>query len=75
MKTPKDLSKEGKSELALAILLWRDFKSDGKLSIEITRQTMEFVKMLDVESEYDRIHSILPLMKIGSRQSWLERGG
>lgn len=75
MRTFKDLSEEGKFELALAILLWKDFKSDGKLSIEATRQAIEFVKMLDIEKEYDKIHSILPPMKIESRQNWLERGG
>ena len=37
------LSDEGKEEVALMIVLWKEFKSQGKLDIEISRQALEFV--------------------------------
>jgi len=35
-KKLKDLSEAGREELALALLLWKDFKSGGKCDLDIT---------------------------------------
>jgi hypothetical protein len=62
-----ELTKAGKEELALALLLWRDFKSDGKLDIEITKQTLGFVRMLGVEEEFNALLPQVPPMRIMPR--------
>ena len=61
------LTQEGKEELALAILLWKDFKSQGKMSITIMKQALDFANMLDVKKEFDELHSKLPAMEIKPR--------
>ncbi len=58
------LTQAGKEELALAILLWKDFKSQGKMDIEIMKQALEFAKKLKIEQEFNAIHSQLPAMEI-----------
>lgn len=63
----KELSKEGKQELALALLLWKDFKCDGKWNLEVTRQCYEFVLALGVKDEYDALMPKLPPMRITPR--------
>jgi len=60
----KNLTTAGKEELALALLLWKDFKSDGSLNIEITKQTIYFAEMLDVKEQFDSLLTKLPPMKI-----------
>jgi hypothetical protein len=61
------LTKEGREELALAIHLWKDFKNQGKMDIEIMKQALYFVKMLGVEKEFDDLHGKLPPLKIEPR--------
>jgi len=61
------LTKAGKEELGLAILLWKDFKCQGKLDVEITKQAIGFAKMLDVEQEYEEMLLKIPPMKIIKR--------
>ena len=61
------LSQAGKEELALAILLWKDFKSQGKVDFEIMKQALEFAKNLKIEQEFNLLHSQLPPMEIKPR--------
>ncbi len=58
------LTQAGKEELALAILLWKDFKSQGKMDVEIMKQALEFAKNLKIEKEFHALHSQLPPMEI-----------
>lgn len=55
-----ELSKAGKEELALAIHLWKDFKGQGMMDVEIMKQALQFVKMLKVEKEFHDLHPKLP---------------
>ena len=49
MSDLKDLTYDGKEELALALLLWRDFKASGKMNITtIIKQVLYFADMLGI---------------------------
>jgi hypothetical protein len=61
------LTEAGKEELALALLLWKDFKCDGKFDIEVTRQVLAFAEMLGVKSQFEALMPKLPPMKITPR--------
>lgn len=63
------LTEAGKEELALALLLWHDFKCDGTLSIEISAQLNKFAQHLGVEKQLDELRPKLPAMKISPRYS------
>lgn len=58
------LTQTGKEELALAILLWKDFKSQGKMDVEIMKQALEFAKKLRIEQEFNFLHSHMPALEI-----------
>ena len=58
------LTQAGKEELALAILLWKDFKSQGKMDVTIMKQALEFAKKLKIEQEFNMIHSQMPALEI-----------
>lgn len=61
------LTQTGKEELALALILWKDFKAQGKLDIEITRQALQFADNLGISQEYDKLNIRVPPMKIQPR--------
>ena len=61
------LTKAGKEELALALILWKDFKCDGKTDIEIWKSAIRFADMLGVRKEYDDLQNKIPLMRITPR--------
>jgi hypothetical protein len=63
----EDLNDAGREELALAILLWKDFKSDGKVDPTITLAAIKFAMMLGVEKQFDALLSKLPPMKVTPR--------
>ena len=65
---PRELSSAGKEELALALVLWKDFKTQGKWDVQITRQALEFADRLNVRKEYDALLIKLPPMRILPRQ-------
>jgi len=48
-----ELSKEGKKELALALLLWKDFKCQGKVDIDFYKQMIQFADYLEVRQELE----------------------
>lgn len=64
---PKSLSQAGKEELALALLLYKDFKCDGKFDIDITRNVLEMARHLGVLPEFEKLMSELPPMKVVPR--------
>lgn len=61
------LTDEGKEELAIALLLWRDYKCHGSFDVQIIKQAIMFAKMLDIEKQYNKVMAILPPMKITVR--------
>jgi hypothetical protein len=66
-KTLNDLSERGKEELALALILWKDFKTGGKMDIEATKQAYELADMLGVTKQFDALIPKVPPMKVEPR--------
>ncbi|GAJ11869.1 unnamed protein product [marine sediment metagenome] len=50
-----ELSKDGKEELALALLLWKDFKCQGKVDLEFYKQMLSFADHLGVRVELEEL--------------------
>ncbi len=50
-----ELSKEGKEELALALLLWKDFKCQGKVDIDFYKQMLALADYIGVREELDEL--------------------
>lgn len=48
-----ELSEDGKKELALALLLWKDFKCQGKLDIDLYKQMLSLADYIGVRKELD----------------------
>lgn len=65
----RKLTEAARKELALALLLWKDFKSDGKLNVDAYREAEQFAKQLGIEKEFERAHSEVPPLKILPRFS------
>ena len=66
-KKLSDLSEAGKEELAIALLLWKDFKSDGKMDIEVSKVAIDFAQMLGIYEQFNSMMPKLPPMKIVPR--------
>jgi len=62
-----NLTKEGRGEVALAIILWKDFKSQGKFDIQITGQAIKLTQILGVNNEFNDLLSKVPPMQIEPR--------
>lgn len=62
-----DLSDDGKQELALALVLWKDFKTQGKMDLEIFKQAIDLSDMLGVRKEFEELIKKLPPLKIAPR--------
>ncbi len=62
-----ELTEDGKQEIALAIILWKDFKSDGRVDIEISKQAFSMAKYLGVLDQFNSLLSKVPPMKIVPR--------
>ena len=60
MKRLADLSDAGRNELALALLLWKDFKADGKFDPDILMQAYELADMLGVKSHFEQLIRTIP---------------
>lgn len=56
-----------KEETALAILLWQDFKCQGKFDPEIITSAIKMVQHYGCEKEYNELQSKLRPMKITLR--------
>ncbi len=63
----EDLSKEGKQELALALLLWKDFKCQGEVDLVIYNQATDLADMLMVRTEFEELIKKLPPLEIKPR--------
>lgn len=54
-----EISEAGKKELALALMLWKSFKSDHKMDIDIFKQTLELADYIGVREEFDKLNKEL----------------
>jgi hypothetical protein len=63
----RELSEAGKEELALALLLLKDFKSQGKMDLEVSMMVIGLADHLGVRSQFDKLMPIVPPMKIEPR--------
>lgn len=61
------LTQAGKEEIALALILWKDFKCAGKFDIDVNIQLFAFADILGVRKETETMLSKLPPMKIEPR--------
>ena len=50
------LSQDGKEELALALLLWKDFKCQGKLNLDFYKQMLQFADGLGIRPELEELN-------------------
>lgn len=67
IKKYNSLTTAGKEELALAMLLWKDFKCGGKTDVDVFRKAYEFCEMLGVTAEFQELLSKVPPLKIVPR--------
>jgi hypothetical protein len=67
MPKEKVLSDAGREELALALLLWKDFKSQGGMDVDIVRTALGLADHVGVKDEFEKMMSKLPPMKITPR--------
>jgi hypothetical protein len=63
----KELSEAGKEELALALLLLKDFKSQGKMDWEVSMMVIGLADHLGVRAQFDKLMPIVPPMRIEPR--------
>jgi hypothetical protein len=63
----KELSEAGKEELALALLLLKDFKSQGKMDLEVSLMIIGLADHLGVRAQFDKLMPIVPPMRIEPR--------
>lgn len=63
----RKITQAGKEELALALILWKDFKSQGKFDPGITLTAIELADCIGVKPEFEKLLSIVPVMKIVER--------
>jgi len=62
-----ELSKEGKEEFALAIIIWKDFKTNGKIDVEVTKTAIKMAQFVGVEKEYNEMLPKIPPLEIKER--------
>ncbi len=64
---PRELSSAGREEVALALILLRDFKSEGRFDVDVTRTILVLADHLGVRAEYERLLPHIPPMHIEPR--------
>ncbi len=64
----KKLSEKGREQVALALILLKDYKSKpGELEIELVVLINDLADYLGVRAEYEKLLPIVPPMKIEPR--------
>lgn len=61
------LTKAEKDDLAVALILLKDFKCGPILNYDVTMQIIELATELGIEEEFNKMLSKLPPMKIEER--------
>jgi hypothetical protein len=67
------LSEAGREEVALALLLLKDFKCEGRFDPDITMRIFTLAKYLGVYAELERLLSKIPPMRIEPRYEVIQR--
>ena len=62
-----ELSKAGKEEVALALILLKDFKCDGRFDVDMVMNILKLAEYLGVKQEYDELITQVPPMKVTER--------
>ncbi len=65
--TKKALSEQGKEQIALALILLKDFMCDGKFDVDVIKYIFELADHLEVRQQFDKLTSKIPPMKIVPR--------
>ena len=68
MEKIKGLNEAGKEEVALMIILWKDFKCDGKLDLDVTTQAIKFADLMGVRAQFEKMLSKVPPLKVVPRE-------
>jgi len=63
-KQDGSLDQDGKEELAVALLLWKDFKTQDGIDPQITLQMIMLARYLGIDRELDKMMAQLPPMRI-----------
>jgi len=53
--------------LAVALVLWKDFKSGGRMDVDVMRTALQFAENLGVTDEFNAALSTLPPMRVEVR--------
>lgn len=61
------LSDAGKDELAIALLLWKDFKCQGRFDTDVTLQMLLMADHLGIRPNVESMMAKLPVMRIEAR--------
>jgi hypothetical protein len=62
-----ELSDANKQEVALMILLWKEFKTDGKLNLEVAICASKFADLFGVHDQFLDLLAKVPPLKIVQR--------
>lgn len=63
----KKLSEGGREQVALALILLKDFKCDGRFDVDQTLAVLQLAEHLGVAKEYYKLMPQIPPMKIVER--------
>lgn len=63
----KQLNEDGKNQVAVALILLKDWKCKGKFDVDITIMILGLADHLGVRTEYDKLMPLIPSMKIEPR--------
>jgi len=61
------LSESGREEVALALILWKDFKAEGKMDVDIFITATKLADTLGVRKQFDALLPKIPPMRIEPR--------
>ena len=67
------LSEIDREEIAVMIMLWKDFKSHGTVNAGIYTQALKFSDIFGVREEFDKLLSKMPIMEIKPKNRWLKK--
>lgn len=63
----KELNEEGKEQVALALLLLKEFKCNGRFDVDMIKVIIELAQHLGVFEQYEKLSSQIPPLKITQR--------
>lgn len=63
----KELSEAGREQVAMGLILLKDWKSGGKIDIELMKLILGLADHLGVRKEFDFLLAKIPPMKIEPR--------